>query len=80
MKIAKLISQITLIISREFAVSGLRAYAGTRNIVIAAGFTGKLKTTLQILAVIALLVNETLWGFPFKEAGWALFIAAFVAS
>ena len=71
---------VALIISREFAVSGLRAYAGTRNIVIAAAFTGKLKTTLQILAVIALLVNEPLWGFPFREVGWILLIAAFVAT
>lgn len=71
---------VALIISREFAVSGLRAYAGTRNIVIAAGFTGKLKTTLQILSVIALLVYDTLLGFPFKEVGWILFIAAFAAT
>jgi len=71
---------VALIIAREFAVSGLRAYAGTRNVVIAAGFTGKLKTTLQILAVIALLVNETLWGFPFLEVGWILLVAAFVAT
>ena len=71
---------VALIISREFAVSGLRAYAGTRNLVIAAGFSGKVKTTLQILAVIALLVNETLWGFPFLEVGWILLVAAFVAT
>ena len=71
---------VALIISREFAVSGLRAYAGTRNIVIEAAFTGKLKTTLQILAVIALLVNDTLWGFPFREVGWILLVAAFIAT
>jgi CDP-diacylglycerol--glycerol-3-phosphate 3-phosphatidyltransferase len=71
---------VALIISREFAVSGLRAYAGTRNIVIAAGFSGKVKTTLQILAVIALLVYEPLWGFPFLEVGWVLLVAAFAAT
>jgi CDP-diacylglycerol--glycerol-3-phosphate 3-phosphatidyltransferase len=71
---------VALIISREFAVSGLRAYAGARNIVIAAAFSGKIKTTLQILAVIALLVNETLWGFPFREVGWILLIAAFITT
>ncbi len=71
---------VALIISREFAVSGLRAYAGTQRIVIAAGFSGKVKTTLQILAIIALLVNETLWYFPFKEVGWVLLAAAFVAT
>ena len=71
---------VALIIAREFAVSGLRAYAGTQKIVIAAGISGKVKTTLQILAIIALLVNETLWGFPFREVGWVLLIAAFVAT
>jgi len=71
---------VALIISREFAVSGLRAYAGTRNIIIDARFTGKMKTTLQILAIICLLVNFDLWGFPFKEAGWILLIAAFIAT
>ena len=71
---------VALIISREFAVSGLRAYAGTRNIVIAARFMGKTKTTLQILAIICLLVNFDLWGFPFAEVGWILLIAAFAAT
>ena len=71
---------VALIISREFAVSGLRAYAGTRNIVIEARLMGKIKTTLQILAIICLLVNFNLWGFPFVEVGWILLIAAFVAT
>jgi len=71
---------VVLIISREFAVSGLRSYAATRNIVIEARFTGKLKTTLQSLAVIFLLVNYPLWGVPFGELGMALFIAALVTT
>lgn len=71
---------VALIISREFAVSGLRAYAGTRNVIIEARFMGKTKATLQILAIICLLVNFNLWGFPFKEAGWILLIAAFAAT
>jgi CDP-diacylglycerol--glycerol-3-phosphate 3-phosphatidyltransferase len=71
---------VALIISREFAVSGLRAYAGTKSIVIEARFMGKTKTTLQILSIICLLVNFNLWGFPFMEAGWILLIAAFVTT
>jgi len=71
---------VALIISREFAVSGLRAYAGSRNIIIEARFTGKAKTTLQILAIICLLVHFNLWGFPFVQVGWILLIAAFVAT
>ena len=71
---------VALIISREFAVSGLRAFAGTQNIVIAARLSGKVKTLLQILAIICLLVNFSLWGFPFTEVGWILLIAAFVTT
>jgi CDP-diacylglycerol--glycerol-3-phosphate 3-phosphatidyltransferase len=71
---------VALIISREFAISGLRAYAGTKGIIIEARFMGKTKTTLQILAIICLLVNFNLWGFPFMEAGWILLIAAFAAT
>ena len=71
---------VALIISREFAVSGLRAYAASRKVVLPATFPGKLKTTLQILAIIALLVHYPLWGIPFRELGWILFLAAFVAT
>jgi CDP-diacylglycerol--glycerol-3-phosphate 3-phosphatidyltransferase len=71
---------IALIICREFAISGLRAYAGTRNVVIEAGFAGKTKTTLQILSIIGLLVNYPLWGFPFREVGLVLLGAAFLTT
>jgi CDP-diacylglycerol---glycerol-3-phosphate 3-phosphatidyltransferase len=44
-----------VIIAREVAVTGLRAIAAERGIVIAASWLGKLKTVLQIAAVIALI-------------------------
>jgi CDP-diacylglycerol--glycerol-3-phosphate 3-phosphatidyltransferase len=44
-----------VIIAREIAVTGLRAIAAERGIVIAASWLGKLKTVLQIAAVIALI-------------------------
>ena len=44
-----------VIIAREFAVSGLRIYAGQAGAVIAASRLGKWKTTFQIAAVIALI-------------------------
>jgi CDP-diacylglycerol--glycerol-3-phosphate 3-phosphatidyltransferase len=44
-----------VIIAREIAVTGLRAIAAERGIVIAASRLGKLKTVLQIAAVIALI-------------------------
>lgn len=45
-----------LIIAREIAVTGLRTIAAERGLVISASWLGKLKTVLQIAAVIALIV------------------------
>ncbi len=69
---------VALIISRELAVSGLRAYATTRGVVIPANFSGKLKTTIQVLAVIGLMVNFPFLGIPFGQLGFILFIAALI--
>jgi len=44
-----------VIIAREIAVTGLRAIAAERGVVIAASWMGKLKTVLQIAAVFALI-------------------------
>ena len=45
-----------VIIAREVAVTILRTIAAERGIVIAASWLGKLKTVLQIAAVIALII------------------------
>jgi len=45
-----------IVISREFIVTGLRLVAISDNKVIAAGVWGKIKTTLQIAAIIAILL------------------------
>jgi CDP-diacylglycerol--glycerol-3-phosphate 3-phosphatidyltransferase len=47
-----------VIIAREFAVTGLRAIAAERGLVIAASWLGKVKTVLQIAAVIALIAFD----------------------
>jgi CDP-diacylglycerol--glycerol-3-phosphate 3-phosphatidyltransferase len=44
-----------VIIAREFAVTGLRAVAVERGVVISASWLGKVKTTLQVAAVFALI-------------------------
>ncbi len=48
---------VIIIISREFAVSILRAIAATSGIVIAASKWGKAKTVSQILAIMMILLN-----------------------
>jgi CDP-diacylglycerol--glycerol-3-phosphate 3-phosphatidyltransferase len=51
-----------VIISREFAVTGLRLVAAAEGQVIAASVLGKLKTIVQIIAIVVLIVNN----FPFS--------------
>lgn len=48
---------VIVIISREFIVSGLRTVASDNGIVIAASWWGKVKTTLQMLMIIILIIN-----------------------
>ena len=46
-----------IIIAREFAVSGLRTLAASEGKVIAASYWGKVKTVIQIIAIVALLIQ-----------------------
>jgi CDP-diacylglycerol--glycerol-3-phosphate 3-phosphatidyltransferase len=45
-----------VIIARELAVTGLRALAAERGAVISASWLGKLKTGIQVAAIVALIV------------------------
>lgn len=59
---------VILIISREFAVTGMRLVAAGEGIVLAASNMGKLKTVTQILAILLLLLHNypfAYLGFPF---------------
>jgi len=53
---------VIIIISREFAVTGLRLVAAAEGDVIAASKLGKLKTVTQIIAIVLLMLNN----FPFS--------------
>lgn len=63
-----------VIISREFAVTGLRQIAALQGQALAADKWGKWKTAIQITAIIALLLNNfpfAFINFPFDEvASW----------
>lgn len=48
---------VTIILAREFIVTGFRIIAASKQVVIAAGWLGKIKTNLQFLMVILLLIN-----------------------
>jgi CDP-diacylglycerol--glycerol-3-phosphate 3-phosphatidyltransferase len=51
---------VVVIIAREFAVSSLRSFAAAENIVIPAGMSGKVKTSLQILSISLLIIYQQL--------------------
>lgn len=57
---------VIIIISREFAVTGLRLVAAGEGIVLAASNMGKLKTVTQLLAISVLLLHN----FPFSFIGF----------
>jgi CDP-diacylglycerol---glycerol-3-phosphate 3-phosphatidyltransferase len=47
-----------VIIAREFAVTGLRLVAAEQGLVIQASWLGKVKTTLQVAAIICLIAFD----------------------
>jgi len=67
-----------VIISREFAVTGLRLVAAAEGQVIAASALGKLKTWVQIVAITAVMIRNEPFesvGIPFAEiAIWAMVV------
>lgn len=68
-----------VIISREFAITGLRQIALLEGFVMAASRWGKWKTASQITAIIALLINNFPFAFiHFRFDLWASWIAAIV--
>ncbi len=69
---------IIVIISREFAVTGLRLILAGGGEVVAANQLGKIKTVTQIIAIISLLFNNIYFesiGVPFGTI--MLYIALF---
>ncbi len=55
---------LIIILAREFAIAGIRTVAASEGIVIAAAFSGKLKTVLQMAAVILLMLAMALAARP----------------
>ncbi len=51
---------VVTIIAREFAISTLRSVAATQGVVIAAAWSGKLKTVSQVVAISMLIFYEKL--------------------
>jgi len=72
----------TIIIAREFLITGLRVVALSKDIVIPAELGGKLKTTAQIASIICLILSRTIspFGLDLFDIGTVLIWAAVVLS
>ena len=69
---------VVTIIAREFAISTLRSVAASQGVVIAASWSGKLKTVSQVVAISLLIIYEQLG--PWQEVGRYALLAALVLS
>ncbi len=65
---------VVAMVAREFAVSTLRSVAASQHLVIPAAWSGKVKTTVQIIAISALIIQPRLG--PFKLLGPVALYAA----
>ena len=76
---------VIIILGRELIITGMRQVAAAEGIVIAAGWSGKIKTVLQMVAIPVLLLNN--WpcdpyfgGFPADRILlWAALIMTIVS-
>jgi CDP-diacylglycerol--glycerol-3-phosphate 3-phosphatidyltransferase len=77
---------VVVIIGRDLAVNGLRSIASAQGLVIAASPGGKIKTALQLVAIMLLLIH---FEYPalgvgqtvnYQTAGWWLLILSTVVS
>lgn len=67
-----------VIIGREFAVTGLRSIASSEGMVISASKLGKIKTVSQIIAIVAIMLNDlivVITGITFNLGEILLYIA-----
>lgn len=51
---------VIIVIMREFLITAFRAFAQEKQVIIAAGMLGKIKTVSQIMCVIFILISQEL--------------------
>lgn len=69
---------VMLIIAREFVVTGLRLVAAAENVEMPPSIWGKSKTVIQVIAIIALMLNISANNGVFAFETWLLWVAAIV--
>jgi CDP-diacylglycerol--glycerol-3-phosphate 3-phosphatidyltransferase len=70
---------VSIVIAREFIISGIRLIATEKNIIIAASPLGKLKTVSQMLSVILMLLSIEAISFITDISVWLMCILSVVS-
>jgi len=71
---------VILIIARELMVTGVRSMAAERGTVISADIFGKLKTVLQDVAIVPLVLHYPWLGFDPRPWGEGLMLVALIVT
>lgn len=67
-----------IIIVREFLVTGLRVVALSKDIIIPAEIGGKLKTSTEIIAILCLILGDSIFNINLYGAGRVIILIALV--
>lgn len=71
---------VVLMLARDFIIGGLRNFAASKGVVIAAGFSGKLKTVLQMIGIGCLIYKNPLLGLDTFVIGTIVIYVALIVS
>ena len=71
---------VGVLLVRDITISGVRMMAMEQGFSIQVNILGKLKTIAQGSMIFCLLINEPLWGWPYREVGWLSAWAALALS
>jgi CDP-diacylglycerol--glycerol-3-phosphate 3-phosphatidyltransferase len=67
-------------LARDTFISGIRSIAAADQIIIDAKPAGKWKTALQMVAIPAVMIDETWHGINFTKIGyWALWVSVILS-
>ncbi len=60
---------VVILVSREILITGLRAVASSKNLIIPAAISGKYKTTFQLISIGALALHRPVMGLDAHLVG-----------
>lgn len=61
---------VTLFLSRDILIGGIRSVAAADNVIISAQQSGKIKTAVQMIAIPCLFIYDPVLGLPLREIGY----------